>query len=433
MNQDKSDQTAVTPDPVSAPGDRPGVVGIIFRIALPIVLIVVGVVGYGKLAIKESLEAPPRPEPKPIEARVLELKRQNYQVLIPTQGLIRPHSQVTVTGQVSGRIQSINPGFEEGAFFKKEEVLLELDPIDFEVALISAGAQVANAQLNLDQERARAEQARLDWKDLGYTDEPSALVRREPQLLAAQQALKLAEAQEASATRNLERAKIKAPFDGRVLTRAVGIGQTIGASTPLGQIFATDYSEVRLPVSTRRLAELELPEDITDPALHVKLTDGLAENSGIEWDARILRTEGALDASTLELFAIARIEDPFGLKSENTPLRVGQPVSANIPGKILEDVFVIPREAVTRLSRIRVVDPESMRLGTSRIRPLWSDDDFTVFKSSSLKDGTLLVLTRLVYAPDGGEIVVIEDDLPEDAEGGKSVTQTEQKLGKADK
>ncbi len=416
---------------------RPGLLGIVVRIVLPIVLLVVGIIGYGKLSIKQPEEAPPRPEAKAIEARVHELKRQDYQMLVPSQGHIRAHSLVTFTSQVSGRVQIIHPTFEEGAFFKKDDVLLEINPIDFQVALISAQAQMAGAQLNLDKEEALAEQARLDWKDLGYKDEPSALVRREPQLKAARQTLALAQAQEASALRNLERTKVTAPFDGRVLTRTVGVGQTIGAGTPLGGIFATDYSEVRLPVSTLRLGDLTLPEDTDDPPLSVTLQDGLDEDSTTAWDASILRTEGALDARTLELFAIARIEDPYGLKSEKVPLRVGQPVTAAIPGRMLEDVFVIPREAVSRLSRIRVVNPETMKLGTAYIRPLHSDDDHIVFKSSSLEDGTLLVLTRLVYAPDGGDVVVVVDNVPEEAtekdRENKTVTQADKKPEKAGK
>lgn len=286
---------------------RPGILGIVIRIVLPIVLLAAGIIGYTKLSVEQPEEAPPRPKAKAIEARVHELKRQDYQVLVPSQGHIRAHSLVTFTAQVSGRVRVIHPTFEEGAFFKKDDVLLEIDPVDFQVALISARAQVASAQLNLDKEEALAEQARLDWKDLGYKDEPSALVRREPQLKAARQGLLLAEAQEASALRNLERTKVTAPFDGRVLKRTTGIGQTIGAATPLGQIFATDYSEVRLPVSTLRLGDITLPEDTDDQPLPVTLQDGLNEESAASWEARILRTEGALDASTLELFAIARM------------------------------------------------------------------------------------------------------------------------------
>ncbi len=384
--------------------------GLVLRIVLPLALLVLGIIGYNKLSVEIPEEAQPRRERKPVETRVLELKREDYQVKIPSQGNVRAHGLVNLTAEVAGKVQAIHPPFEEGAFFAKGDILLEINPIDLRVALISAQAQVASAQLNLEKEEALAEQARLDWKDLGYEDEPSALVRREPQLKAARQGLLLAEAQEQSALRNLERTKVTAPFDGRVLRRTVGVGQSIGPSTSLAEIFATDYSEVRLPLSTLNLRDITLPEDASDPPLVVTLRDGLDDQSSTEWSARILRTEGALDANTLELFAIARIEDPFGLQSEQPPLRVGQPVIASIPGKTLEDVFVIPREAVSQLSRIRIVDPTTMKLDSSYIRPLHSDDDHIIFRDSSLEDGTLLVLTRLVYAPDGGGVIIIPEE-----------------------
>ena len=413
-----------TEDPFAEASGRKG--GLVLRIVLPFVLLVLGVIGYNKLSVEIPEEAQPRRERKPVETRVLELKREDYQVEIPSQGNIRAHGLVNLTAEVAGKVQAIHPPFEEGAFFSKGDILLEINPIDLQVALISAQAQVASAQLNLEKEEALAEQARLDWKDLGYEDDPSALVRREPQLKAARQGLLLAEAQEESALRNLERTKVTAPFDGRVLRRTVGVGQSIGPSTALAEIFATDYSEVRLPLSTLNLRDITLPEDASDPPLPVTLRDGLDDQSSTEWSARILRTEGALDANTLELFAIARIEDPFGLRSEHPPLRVGQPVIAAIPGKTLEDVFVIPREAVSQLSRIRIVDPTTMKLDSSYIRPLHSDDDHIIFRDSSLEDGTLLVLTRLVYAPDGGGVIIIPEEneaSPDDSPSGE-VTST---------
>ncbi len=205
---------------------------------------------------------------------------------------------------------------------------------------------------------------------------------------------------------------MRAPFDGRVLTRTVGMGQTIGAGTPLGVIFATDYSEVRLPISTRFLGDVTLPEDVTDPPVDIMVRDGLAERNDLEWPAQILRTEGALDASTLELFAVARVNDPFGLITDQRPLRIGQPVSSEIPGRMLEDVYVIPRDAVTGLDRIRLVDPDTLKLGTAKIQQLWAEEESVIFRDTEIPDGTLLVLTRLVYAPDGGtvELVPLDDE-----------------------
>jgi RND family efflux transporter MFP subunit len=412
MASNRRDRPSQSPPPAAEHGD--GVASVVVRIFLPLIVLAGGVIGFVFLAKEPPPPTPPAPESKPVEARVRELRRENYQITVRAQGSIRAHSQVGLTAQVSGRVKTIHPCFEDGAFFKKDEILLELDPVDFEVAVVAAAAQLAQAELTLQQETLRSEQAALDWKDLGYDEEPNELVLRKPQMRLAARQVELAEAQQLSAQRNLARSKVRAPFDGRVLNRSVGVGQTIGGSLTLGTIFATDYSEVRLPVATRFLPDLSLPEDSSDPPVPVLLDDGLARDSVIRWDASILRTEGALDARTLELFAIARIDDPFGLASAKVPLRIGQPVKADIPGRILEDVFVIPREAVTGLTRIRLVDPAELTLQSATITPIWEDEDRLVFRDESIDDGMLLVMTRLMYAPDGGKIVIMEDEIPVD-------------------
>jgi multidrug efflux pump subunit AcrA (membrane-fusion protein) len=307
-------------------------------------------------------------------------------------------------------VQTIRSGFDVGALFEKDEVLLELDPVDFEEALANAKAQLAQTEFNLKQERIRAEQARLNWEDLGYEDEPSEMVLRIPHVKLAESQLERAKEQLVSAQRNLERTKVRAPFDGRVLSRSAGLGQTIGAGTAMGIIVATDFSEVRLPVATRFLAHLALPEDITDPPVEIVLKDGLNEGTQVEWPAQILRTEGALDASTLELFAVARVIDPFGLSTDRVPLRIGQPVRSEIPGRTLTDVLVIPRESVSDLSRIRLVNPETLTLETAFISQLWENEDSLVFHDPTIEDGTLLVLNRILYAPDGAKVKLLEDD-----------------------
>ncbi|MDA0814402.1 MAG: efflux RND transporter periplasmic adaptor subunit [Verrucomicrobia bacterium] len=382
------------------------------RAVLAMALVVPGALGYWHFSKRQPNAPVSNPKPQATEARVKALHRQDYKILIKSQGPVRAHSEVSLTAQVAGRITRLSEEFEEGAFFEEGQVLAELDIVDFEVALVAAEAQVAQAELNFAEESTRVTQARLNWEDLGYEEEASDLVLRKPQLKHAESQLKLAETQLESARRDLQRSRIRAPFTGRVLSRSVGIGQTIGATTPLGIIFATDYSEVRLPVSTRFLTNLTLPEDSSDPGIAIKLKDGLNESSGIEWDAQIIRTEGALDKDTLELFAIARVDDPFGVTSGKVPLRVGQPVTAEIPGKVLEQVFIVPREAVTGLNRIRLVDPESLVLRSSTMDPIWSDETSVIINDPAIEDGTLLVLSPMMHAPDGGKIEIIDDTDP---------------------
>jgi RND family efflux transporter MFP subunit len=380
------------------------------RAILPVFLLIAGAASYLWFSQESPQIAQPSPKPRPLEVRVEELKRTDFQVRVASHGLIQAHSQVSLTAQVGGRVQAIRSGLEVGAFFEKDEVLLELDPVDFEEALANAKAQLAQTEFNLKQERIRAEQARLNWEDLGYEDEPSEMVLRIPHVKLAESQLERAKEQLVSAQRNLERTKVRAPFDGRVLSRSAGLGQTIGAGTAMGIIVATDFSEVRLPVATRFLAHLALPEDITDPPVEIVLKDGLNEGTQVEWPAQILRTEGALDASTLELFAVARVIDPFGLSTDRVPLRIGQPVRSEIPGRTLTDVLVIPRESVSDLSRIRLVNPETLTLETAFISQLWENEDSLVFHDPAIEDGTLLVLNRILYAPDGAKVKLLEDD-----------------------
>ena len=119
------------------------------------------------------------------------------------------------------------------------------------------------------------------------------------------------------------------------------------------------------------------------------------------------------------------------MHSEKVPLRVGQPVVAVIPGRLLERVFVIPREAVTNLSRIRLVDPETRALASATVTPLWSDDDSLVFRNDEIPDGMLLVTTGRVFAPDGTQVEVVEDEVPVDV--GEDAAGEETKQGTARK
>ncbi len=140
----------------------------------------------------------------------------------------------------------------------------------------------------------------------------------------------LAAAQLEQSELDLKRTKVLAPFDGRMQIKNIGLGQMAGPNTPLGQIFAVDYAEVRLPISASQQEFLVLPEFADDPPVEVELRDAINKASKVIWKATIVRTEGVLDRDSRDLYAIARIDDPFGRHSEHPPLRIGQPVVASI-------------------------------------------------------------------------------------------------------
>ncbi len=379
----------------------------LLRLLIPVIILALGALAAWRLAV--PVEAP-KPQPAPpqvLKTEVLELQRTDFAVLLDSQGSVRAHYTTTITPQVAGNIIKIHDGFEDGAFFAKNDVLAELDPADFQVAVSAAESRLARAEAVLIQEEARAKQARLNWVDLGYDEEPSELVLRIPQLKEAKATVDAAKADLEQAMRNLERTKIRAPFDGRVQTRTVGLGQAVGGSTPLGEVFATDFAEIRLPLSPRQLDFITLPSQAGDPEVPVTLTDALGSSKSEQWQARIVRTEGAIDASSRELFAIARIDDPFGLVSGKPPLRIGQPVRASIRGNVLEQVFVLPRQALRGVNRIYLVARDTPAIQRTEIEPIWTTADVLVVRDG-LEAGQWLSTTRLPYAPDGAPVEVVE-------------------------
>ena len=385
----------------------------IWRLILPLILLGTGWFAFNHWMQPEVREKRQRGLPQLPKTRVIELTVVDFEPQIETSGVIRAHNQITLTSQVSGRIVATHPQFEDGAYFEEGTVLVELDKADFKTAVASAKSQQAQALAILAQEQTRAKQARLDWEDLGYEEEPSELVLRVPQLREAEARVEAAAAQLEQAERGLERCQIRAPFDGRMRQRMVGVSQTISSGTSLASIFAVDYAEVRLPIEARHMRFLELPEEASDSPVKIILRDALDESNKVEREAWIVRTEGALNEQSLDLFAIARIDDPFGRESGKAPLRIGQPVSAKVPGRPFEKVVVIPRKAVRQLSRITVVDRDSHTITKRMVTPLWENDTDLIVSDEFLVDGTLLATAYLVYTPDGTPVEILPDPSPE--------------------
>lgn len=383
------------------------------RILIPLLILAGGwFTMSGLLKNKEEPVSRERGKGNLPKVRAMELRRSDFGVVIRSNGVVRAHNSTALTPRVSGQVHQINEQFEDGAFFKENDVLLELDPTDFDAAVATAEARVARAEAALAQEEARAEQALLDWKDLGYTDEPSDLVKRKPQLKEANANLAAAQADLGVAERDAVRAKILAPYDGCVLHRSVGPGQSVSPGSSLGEIFSTEFAEIRLPLSATDLRFFKLPEQ-SETEIGVTLHDVLTVNSTQQWNGTVVRSEGTLSEASRELFVITRVLDPYGLDSDKPSLRIGQPVRAEIEGEVLKNVFVLPRESLRGPREIVLVNPEDSTIQRTEITPLW-EDKTNVIVQDDLPEGWLLITSQLSYAADGAKVEIIDDDAEED-------------------
>ncbi|MEW4562764.1 efflux RND transporter periplasmic adaptor subunit [Bremerella sp. JC770] len=379
--------------------------GILLRLLIPCGILAAGWYGFQLLA--DKIEKPKRPEAKKVllRSRVEEINLVDYPVVIKTHAVVQPHNLVTLTSQVSGTVAHISPAFEVGAYFNQGDVLVEIDPSDYETAL-------AIAESELDAAKSELKLARLVEERKLRLVESNAVSQGEVETASASREqseanVSLAETKVQQAKLNLKRTKILAPFDGRVMSKLIGIGQLAGTNSPLGDVFAIDYVEVRLPISGEQREFLDLPEFSDDAELMVHFRDGILSSDKFAWSGKIVRTEGVLDENSRDLFAIARIDDPFGRKSEKPPLRIGQPVIASIEGRVLHDVIALPRSAVRQLDQVVLVHRQEKTLLPMKIDALWADAENVIVSAASIPQGMLLATTPMPFTPKGAKIEII--------------------------
>ncbi len=379
----------------------------ILHLVLTVVVLTAGIL-YARHLIDTAPEAERRPPGKTIPTvDVIEASPQSYTVQLITRGTVTPRTESTLIPQVAGQALAISDNFRAGGFFEKGEELLRIDPVDYELALTTAKAELAKMRLGLSEERAQAKQAESDWKKLGMKGKPDSLVMRKPQLANARASMASAEARVRRAEVDLERTRILAPYAGRIMEQQVDVGQYVSPGTVLAKIYATDYVEVRLPLTDRQLAFVDLPESYRGEAVLkegplVKLSSDLGGKT-YTWEGRIVRTEGSIDTRSRQLFVIAQVDDPYAKDaSGRPPLKIGQFVRAQITGQQLSDVFVLPRSLLSGTDNILIVDQDN-KVQRREVEIVWHDAENIVVRSG-LNSGDRIISTAMPYATDGAEI-----------------------------
>lgn len=393
---------------------------------LCIAALVVGLGFYAYFFLLSSkpeagFRAPPRRDPL---IEVIRPELQNYTVILQSQGEVQARTQSNLVPEVPGRVIQVASTFTEGGYVDEGEVLLRLDPRDYEVALATAEAEVAQMEVALAEEEALARQAAGEWQRLNPTVEATSLVLREPQLKRAQANLEAAKARATRAALNLERTEIRAPYDGRVLTQNVDVGQFVGSNTLVATIYAVDSAEVRLPLSSRQLRHVELPElrrdgVLTGNKLPVTLSSELSGNRET-WQGYIVRSEGSIDSSSRQLFVIAEVEDPYG-PTHAQPMKVGMFVEAEIEGTTLENVWVLPAESLREGSFVLQVLADNTLLRQD-VDVLWSDRTHIVVPASAFAEPPKICITPLNFAVNGMRVAIKGEGGPPGRPGGRAPT-----------
>ncbi len=359
--------------------------------------IIVSAMGIAVLMASTKPE-PPKKERVEIDTLVdvLVLETMTANFSIRSQGTVRPRTETALSAEVSGTITSISPAFIAGGVFAKGDVLMRIDPTNYDVAVKQANALVMQRKIEFD--------GAAKLRKSGY--------RAESEYASAAAALASAEAELVRAKRDLERTYVRLPYDGIVRAKETDIGQFVSPGTRLGVVFATDFAEVRLPLTDIDLAFVDLPDaaDIGKPGG----VDGPGVNlSAIQkgklqsWQATIVRSEGVVDENSRVTYAVARIVDPYRLHSDGVPLPMGSFVSATIDGASMDGIIRVPRNALRGSDRLIFVDDES-RLRIRRVEIVRADAEY-VYLTGGAAPGDRIVMTALETPVNGMKVRTGDD------------------------
>lgn len=369
---------------------------------LAVLFVGLGYFGMNELkASKPQIERRKPPPPIPT-VRTVKVETTSQPVIIQGEGTVKPLKEINLVPQVGGKVIDVSPSLVNGGQFKEGEVLLRIDPIDYELAVTLADAKVKDSLSRLELAKEEAAAAREEWRLIqGLSKKsgkkPPPLVAKEPQLAAARARLDADRADLKKAKLNLERTTLKAPFAGIVSQENVDIGQYVTPGQPLASLYSINAAEIMVPLEDEQVRWLQIPgfTDGDGPGARATVQ---ARIGGMNrtWSGRVVRAEGKIDARTRMINAVVRVMNPYEKKP---PLASGLFVKVDIEGRMIEDVAVIPRFALRENDTVWVVEANGrLTFRKVDVAGVMGED---VLVQSGLDAGDLVVTSSIQAVTDG--------------------------------
>ncbi|MHC4240831.1 MAG: efflux RND transporter periplasmic adaptor subunit [Planctomycetota bacterium] len=372
----------------------------LIQLLLVVVIVIVGVL-VAVVLIK--LKKPPQRQEQIVLAplvKVEHLDRRDIQMMIRGYGTVNPRLEVEIVPQVSGKVVWVNPQFKAGGFIRRGELILKIDPRDYELSLRQANAAVAEAQVMLDLEKAEAKIAKEEWQQLHPGQEPdSPLVFREPQIRQAQARLESANAGLATANLNLERTRPSLPVDAVIMNERIDLGQYVMIGQSVGAAYGIESMEIEVPLEDKELAWFAIPDNTVSVNAAESTKKGAiawvsANFAGEEkcWPGYVVRTTGQVDKTSRLISVVVEVSEPFKDSASTPPLLPGMFVEVSIEGNILKNAIAVPRDAMHDNNEVWLAKD-----GQLHVQPLdivRADRDFA-YADSGLDDGDMIIVSSL--------------------------------------
>ena len=271
--------------------------------------------------------------PPAVPVKLAKAVIQDMPLRLEITGRTEAYETVTLKSRVDGQVLGVT--FTEGQHVRQGDVLLRLDPADFQAKLNQAEANQARSQAQLAKARADVERY-IALRAKGFVSEEKVSEMRTA--AAATEATAGADAAAVELSRlQLSYATIKAPFAGVVGAKLVFPGAAVKVNeTTLAVVNRVRPLYVGFAVPEKYLPLLKA--GMGSARKSMKAAISLPDGSAWEGDVRFLDNGVDVATGTIQLKAI--------VSNDDEKLAPGQFVGVSLVLDTLKDAVVIPAEAV---------------------------------------------------------------------------------------
>ncbi|MBD1584155.1 efflux RND transporter periplasmic adaptor subunit [Pseudoalteromonas sp. S16_S37] len=319
-------------------------------------------------------------------------------------GEVKAKFELSLKGDVSGKIIELDDNFVSGARVTKGSVIAQIDDTPYLASLAQAKAQEAKALLNLQEEQRQGEVAYNDWlRNKVSGQKATPLILRKPQLEAAQADYEYAKLAVKKAQRDLDNTKIKAPFDAVVVEVSVQPGSYVQPGLLIAQLYSIATVEVKVPLSEEQW--LQLPQSLS--SLNTTLSQSVTIFSTLDtttsWQGKVERVERHLNADTRLRSIVISVENPL---QQAIPLFSGSFVKVVIKGEARDTLYKLPASAISQQGEVWSVDDKG-QLHKYSASSVFSDGDYVYIESLDSKP-IQVVKRPLSHFSEGMHVQAIE-------------------------
>ncbi len=358
------------------------------KIIIPIVIIVTAFAA--RWVIVQS-----RPVPKKIIkenigplADYITVKKDNYNLIVSGTGTVEVKQEASITPQVSGKISWLSPHFTSGGHFRKGALFFKIESIDYELALRQSEANFERLENEYKRSDSLFEKGMINEHDFEK----------------ALDDYKVANAKLKQAKLDLERTEIRAPFNCLIRSEEIDIGQYVRSGNSVGMIAGTDTAEILVPIPLEDISWIEIPEQGKKGKAS---TAEIVVESGSRrfiWQGITSRTLGEINTRDRMARVVVDVSDPYQLKNtrkgDNRPdLAIGTFVEVNLKGKLINDIFMIPRKVLQKDSSVWTIGENNL-LKNRKITILRREKEMLLV-SEGLEDGDRILVTSIPGAAEG--------------------------------